>query len=289
MLADRETLALDRYRRRLSRLCRSKPALIGGFIIIGVLLIAILAPIIVPYDPTALSKDRLEPFSVSHFFGTDKYGRDVFSRVLWGSRVSLAIGILASSAGCVLGGAIGLVSGYVGGTVDILVMRIVDIMLALPLIVLALVLVAFLGFGMLNVSIAVAISITPSLVRITRAEVLRYKVLDHVLAARAIGASAGRIMMWHLLPLVIPPVLVMASLRVASAILIESSLSFLGLGVASRVPTWGGMLSQGRSYLVSNPYLTLIPGLAIMITVIGFNLLGDGLNDLLNKRLQDQR
>jgi len=278
-----------RARPRVSKLWKSKSAFIGGFIVLTVVLTAILAPVIAPYDPTELTADRLESFSTRHFFGTDKYGRDVFSRVIWGSRVSLAIGLVASLGACVIGSAIGLVSGYAGGVVDIVIMRLIDIMLALPLIVLALVLVAFMGAGLMNVSIAVAISITPALVRVARAEALRYKELDHVTAARAIGAGPGRIVAYHILPLALPPILILATLRVASTILIESSLSFLGLGVARSVPTWGGMLSDGRSYLVTQPALTIVPGLAIMVTVIGFNLLGDGLNDLLNRRLQDKR
>ena len=273
----------------MSVLWKSKSAFIGGVIVLTVTLVAILAPIIAPYDPAKLSADRLEPFSTRHFFGTDKYGRDTFSRIIWGSRISLAIGLVASIAACIVGTGIGLVSGYAGGITDMVAMRIIDIMLALPLIVLALVLVAFLGSGLMNVSIAVAISITPALVRVARAEALRHKELDHITAAKAIGASSGRIIVHHILPLALPPILILTTLRVASTILIESSLSFLGLGVVRSVPTWGGMLSEGRSYLVTKPALTIVPGLAIMITVIGFNLLGDGLNDLLNRRLQDQR
>jgi len=273
----------------MSVLWKSKSAFIGGIIVLTVTLVAVLAPVIAPYDPAKLSADRSEPFSTSHFFGTDKYGRDTFSRIIWGSRVSLAIGLVASIGACIVGTAIGLMSGYAGGVADILAMRLIDIMLALPLIVLALVLVAFLGSGLMNVSIAVAITITPALVRVARAEAIRYKGLDHITAANAIGASSSRIIVHHILPLALPPILILTTLRVASTILIESSLSFLGLGVARSVPTWGGMLSEGRSYLVTQPALTIVPGLAIMITVIGFNLLGDGLNDLLNRRLQDQR
>ena len=273
-------------KRWIRRVCKSKSLLIGGVVVLAAVMIAILAPWISPYDPRDMGSDRFSSFSTTHFFGTDRFGRDVFSRILWGSRISLLVGMLAALGGGVVGGLVGLISGYAGGAVDTVIMRIIEIFLALPLIVLALLLVAFLGSSALNVAIAVGITVAPKMARWARAEALRFKQLDHVLAARAIAASPVRILIWHVLPLAFPSILILCTLTIGSTILIESSLSFLGLGVEQSIPTWGGMLSDGRALLLTRPALTLLPGLAIVVTVLGFNIFGDGLNDLLSRRSQ---
>jgi peptide/nickel transport system permease protein len=277
------SLARDAWR----RLLRSTSALVGGGLLVVVVLAALLAPQLSPYDPIkANQRSSLEAPTLAHPFGTDRFGRDILSRVLWGGRLSLPVGFVSVVIAAVAGVALGLLAGFYGGWLDAVIMRLVDLMLAFPGILLALAIVAILGGSLLNLMIAVGISSIPDYVRITRGAVLALKEREFVVAARVVGARDGAILLRHILPNVLAPIIVLATLGMAGAIITGSALSFLGLGVRPPAPEWGNMLAEGREFLARAWWVAFFPGLAIMLTVFAINLLGDGLRDALDPRLR---
>lgn len=270
----------------LRRLVRNPGAVTGLVTLTVMVLAALLAPVITSYDPTALApRERLQPPSASHLFGTDAFGRDIFTRVVYGGRVSLQVGFIAVAISSLIGVTFGLLAGYFGGATDNVVMRLIDVMMAFPGLLLALAIVAILGPNLVNAMIAVGISASPSYARVTRGSVLQAKELAFVEAARQSGARDWRIILLHVLPNVLGPIVVIATLGIANAIIAGAALSFLGLGAAPPTPEWGLMLSDGRNYLRHAWWITTFPGLAIMVTVLSINLMGDGLRDALDPRM----
>ncbi|WP_456325506.1 ABC transporter permease [Desulfonauticus submarinus] len=258
---------------------------IGFGIVLGTSVLAVLAPYLAPYDPTAINVNAIfQPPSSLHWLGTDALGRDVFSRLLYGARVSLWVGFLAVGISIVIGLGLGLVAGYFGGLVDEIIMRFVDIMLCFPSFFLILAVVAFLEPNLTNIMIVIGLTSWMGVARLIRAETMSLKNREFILAARLNGASVLRILFVHILPNGIAPVLVSATLGVASAILVESGLSFLGIGVQPPIPSWGNMLMEGKDVLEIAPWLSIFPGLMILITVLGYNLLGESLRDMLDPR-----
>ncbi|MBP2026331.1 peptide/nickel transport system permease protein [Acetoanaerobium pronyense] len=270
------------------RLRQNKSAMVGLGIIIVLILSALLADIVAPFgiDDQNLMNALQTPNS-NHWFGTDNFGRDIFSRVVHGSRISLQVGFIAVGIAMITGGILGAIAGYYGGKLDNFIMRMMDILLAIPSILLAISIVAALGPGLSNVMIAVGISSIPSYSRIVRASVLTLKDQEFVEAARAVGANDVRIIGRHIIPNSMAPIIVQATLGVAGAILSAAGLSFIGLGIQPPTPEWGAMLSSGRQFIRDYPHMTAFPGLAIMITIFGLNLLGDGLRDALDPRLKN--
>ena len=273
------------WRRAWRRLARRKSALFGAFVVLIFVAIAVLAPWLAPFDPieTSWSAIRQAP-SPAHWFGTDDIGRDVLSRVAWGTRASLLAGLVSVSISIALGVPIGLAAGFVGGFVDGLISRLTDAFLACPFLILAIALAAFLGPNLSNAMIAIGNSATPIFVRLTRAQVIDVKVLDYIEAARAVGNPPLRIAWRHVLPNALPPLIVQATLAIAAAIIAEASLSFLGLGQQPPAPSWGSMLNTAKNYVDNAPWMAIWPGLAIFLLVLAFNLLGDGLRDVLDPR-----
>lgn len=270
-------------RMALGHLLRSKAALLAIAIILFFTICALFAPSLAPYDPLKLLPGAsLQPPGPEYLLGTDLLGRDILSRVLYGARISMAVGFAAISISVVLGVAIGLFSGYAGGWVDNVIMRGVDMMLAFPGILLALTIVSFLGSSLTNLIIAVGVSFIPTFARLTRGSVLSVKENPYVEAAHSLGGTPFWIMRRHILPNVVSPVIVLASLAYGWAILAASSLSFLGLGVQPPTPEWGIMVSDGRGYLREAPWITTFPGVAIMLVVLAANILGDALRDALD-------
>ncbi len=266
---------------------RSRAAVVGLVLIGAFLLTAALAPWLAPYDPTAFQLgQQLRPPSALNLLGTDELGRDILSRLLWGARITLLITMGAVAVALVGGTLLGILAGFRGGWSDTLIMRVMDILLAMPGFLLAIAIIAALGVGTFNVILAVGIFSIPTFARVARGSTLAVKQQDYVLAARALGTPDGGIMWRHVLPNVAPPLLVQTTLRLATAILTASGLSFLGLGPQPPTPEWGAMLSTGRNYITSAPQLATIPGLAILLVTVGFNLLGDGLRDALDPRLK---
>ncbi len=260
----------------------------GGLIVGLFVAVALLAPVLAPYDPLrGRLVDRLQPPGASHWLGTDELGRDVLSRVLYGARISLQIQIAAVGLALVLGTALGVVAGYVGRWPDMLIMRLVDIMMAFPGIFLALAIIAALGTGLGNVILASGIFLVPQFARVVRGSVLTLKEMEFVTAARALGEGNLLIVFRYLLPNSLAPMIVQTTLRMATVLLTASGLSFLGLGVQPPSPEWGAMLSNSRAYMITAPHVATVPGLAIMLVVLGFNLLGDGLRDSLDPRLRE--
>jgi peptide/nickel transport system permease protein len=272
-------------RRALRRLVRRRGAMVGLVVVVLFVVLAVFAPAIAQYDPlqTSWSAIRKAP-SAAHLFGTDEIGRDVLSRIIWGARASLLAGLVSVCISLSLGVPIGLVAGYVGGVTDGLISRITDAMLACPFLILAIALAAFLGPSLTNAMIAIGISATPVFIRLTRAQVLAVKVEDYVEAARAVGNSHLRIALRHILPNVMPPLIVQATLATAAAIIAEASLSFLGLGQQPPAPSWGSMLNTAKNYVENAPWMAVWPGVSIFLLVLSFNLLGDGLRDALDPR-----
>ena len=275
--------------RGLATFARRKPlGAASGLLVAAVVLVAIFAPLLAPYNPAEVFSDhRLEPGSAAFWLGTDNFGRDILSRILWGARVSVYVGVAAVASGTLLGSAIGLVSGYAGRGLDFLLQRLMDVILALPMLVLAMTVVSLLGASTTNVILALSIVLIPGANRIARGSVLAEKEHQYILAAQAVGCGHGRILLRHLLPNITAPIIVLGSITLGFAILVESSLSFLGLGPPPPTPTWGSMLSiEGRRYFLQSPGLALAPGLAIFFTILAFNLLGDALRDVLDPRLR---
>jgi peptide/nickel transport system permease protein len=280
-------------RRVLKELVRNKAALLGLVILVAITAAAIAAPLLAPVDPTVQDvTHRLKapgwttPEGRVSLLGTDHLGRDILSRLIFGARISLVIGVSAVALAGTLGTLLGLVAGYQGGRVDDFVMRLTDTMLAMPFILLALAVIAVLGPSLRNIIFVLGITSWVSYARVVRAEVLTLRTREFVSAAQALGGGGRRIVFRHLLPNVLTPVIVIATLEVARMIILESALSFLGLGVQPPTPTWGGMLADGRAYLSTAWWQATFPGLSIMLTVLGINLLGDWLRDVLDPRLQ---
>lgn len=271
------------------RLKRNKMAVLGLIILIVLFLLAIFADVIADYDTVVIKQNlahRLQGPSAAHWLGTDEFGRDIFARLVHGTRVSLKVGIVAVGISIVIGGILGAIAGYYGGKLDNTIMRIMDIFLAVPSILLAIAIVSALGPSILNLMLAISISSVPSYARIVRASVLSIRDQEFIEAAKAIGASNTRIIFRHIIPNSLAPVIVQATLGVASAILSTAGLSFIGLGIQPPAPEWGSMLSGGRQYLRYAWWVTTFPGVAIMITILSLNLLGDGLRDALDPRLK---
>jgi peptide/nickel transport system permease protein len=272
-------------RRALRRLLRRRGAMLGGVIVLFFVLLALFAPYIAPYDPIATSWSAVRQAPSAHYlFGTDEIGRDVLSRVVWGARASLMAGLVSVCISMALGVPIGLLAAYVGGWTDSLISRFTDAMLAVPFLILAIALAAFLGPSLSNAMIAIGVSATPIFIRLTRAQVLAVKVEDFVEAARAVGNPHWRIALRHILPNVLPPLIVQATLAIAAAIIAEASLSFLGLGQQPPAPSWGSMLNTAKNYVDNSPWMAVWPGLSIFLLVLSFNLLGDGLRDALDPK-----
>ncbi|MEO5844972.1 MAG: ABC transporter permease, partial [Caldimonas sp.] len=267
------------------KLKRRRGAMVGLVVAALFIAAALLAPWLAPFDPieTSWSAIRKAP-SAAHWFGTDDIGRDVLSRVIWGTRASLLAGVVAVSIAVALGVPIGMTAGFAGGFVDALISRLTDAFLACPFLILAIALAAFLGPNLTNAMIAIGISATPIFVRLTRAQVINVKVEEYIEAARALGAPPLRIVWRHVLPNILAPVIVQATLAVAAAIIAEASLSFLGLGQQPPAPSWGSMLNTAKNYVDNAPWMAIWPGLAIFLLVLSFNLLGDGLRDALDPR-----
>ena len=267
------------------RLRKNHLAVMGGGLLVVFLVMALFAPLLAPYDPLAQDLyNRLMPPSWDHPFGTDDFGRDILSRVIYGSRISLRIGVVAVVIALVLGTTIGLVAGYWGGVLDQLLMRLMDLLLAFPSILLAIGIVAILGPGLENAMLAIGLVAVPQYARLVRASALSVREMDYVQASRALGAGHTRILLVAILPNCLAPLIVQATLGLATAILDAAGLSFLGLGAQPPMPEWGAMLSNGRELIVRAPWVLTFPGVAIFLTVLAFNLFGDGLRDSLDPK-----
>jgi peptide/nickel transport system permease protein len=271
-----------------SRLFANRLAVLGGIIIMFLLLVAIFGPWIAPNDPLEMVlEDQFLPPSREHWMGTDDFGRDILSRLIHGSRQSLMVGVVSVTIGAITGMTVGLLAGYFGGTFDMLSQRFIDIMLAFPDLLLALAIVAVLGSSLTNVMIAVGVGSVPVYARLIRGQVLSLRQKEYVESAQASGALPGRIIFVHILPNSLSPLIVLASLGFAGAVLTGAALSFIGMGAQPPSPEWGSMLSSGRSYLRHEWWIATFPGLALALTAFGFNLLGDGLRDALDPRSLD--
>lgn len=273
----------SRLRATVETVLQNRLAVIGLGVLAVLVIVAIFAPLIAPYDINDVNiSDRFSPPSGDYLFGTDELGRDIFSRVVIAARVSLRVGFIAVGIALAVGVPIGLVSGYYGGWVDSFLMRVMDVLFSFPAILLAIAILAVLGPGVGNAMVAIGIVYTPIFARITRGSVLSVKNQVFVTAARSLGAKDGRILRTHILPNVVAPIIVQTSLSLAFAILSEAALSFLGLGVQPPDPAWGRMLADGRSFFQDAPWMAIFPGLAILLTVMSFNFVGDGLRDALD-------
>ena len=273
------------WKRAFRKLIRNRLATLGLATILFFMLLALLAPWVSPYDPLATSWGAIRKApSMEHWFGTDELGRDVLSRVIWGTRASMLAGVVSVFISLVAGVTIGLLAGFLGGVFDGVISRITDAFLACPFLILAIALAAFLGPNLTNAMIAIGVSAAPIFVRLTRAQVLNVQVEDYIEAARAIGCPPSQIVISHILPNVTAPLIVQTTLAIAAAIIAEASLSFLGLGQQPPDPSWGSMLNTAKNFMEDAPWMAIWPGLAIFVLVLAFNLLGDGLRDALDPR-----
>ena len=298
MAAEKKVLASRRYAKRSQsaeiwhRLRKNKGAMLGLAIMIAIILIAIGSNIFLDYDTDVIGQnvaERLQHPSLKHPMGTDATGRDMMYRIFYGTRYSLSIGIASVLIALVIGVTLGVIAGYYGGRVSEIIMRLSDAIAAIPSILMAIAIVSALGQSMFNLMLAVGVTSMPQFVRITHAATLTVRNQEYVEASRCLGLRQWQIILFHVLPNCLSPIIVQTTLRVASAIISASSLSFLGLGVPAPMPEWGGLLSAGRKYIRTHSYLTLFPGLAIMITVLALNLLGDGLRDALDPKLKGKK
>lgn len=271
------------------RFTQNKLAIIGLIIMITIVLLSVGAPLFTKYDPVLDMhlQDKLLPVgSENHLLGTDDYGRDILSRLLYGGRVSIITGLIVSTITAIIGVTVGCISGYYGGIIDTVAMRVVDVFLSFPFLILAITIMAVLGPSQTNIIIALSIASWPGFARITRGQVLSVKEKEYIEAARASGFSNSRIIIYHILPNIMAPIIVVATLRVGTTILSAASLNFLGLGVDASLPEWGVMLNQGKNYLKTAPHLSMFPGIAISLTVLSMNWLGDGLRDALDPHMR---
>ncbi len=278
---------IARFKDRFGDLVKNRLAFLGIIIVAFVVLAAVFAPLIQGYDPLDQNiADRLQTPTIQHIFGTDQFGRDVWARIVNGARIALLVGVIAVGIGVLFGLPIGAIAGYYRGRLDQVIMRAMDALLAVPPILMALVIVAILGGSLFNVMIAIGFVYVPRFARVIRGSVLSEREKEYVEAAKMVGESHLSILFRQILPNCLSPLIVQATVFIAYAILTEAALSFLGLGVAPPDPSWGSMLNEARLFIESNPLLEIIPGLSISITVLGFNLLGDGLRDILDPRLR---
>jgi ABC-type dipeptide/oligopeptide/nickel transport system permease subunit len=269
------------------RLRKNRMAMFGLGVVACLVLVGFLAEVLAPYDPYQIDlENRLQPPSWRHPFGTDDFGRDIFSRTLYGARISLEVGILSRSVALSLGILLGVLAGYFGGKLDMTIMRLTDVMFAFPALLFLIGITAALGPGLTTLFIAIGLVGWAPMARLMRAQVLATKENDYITAARAIGLNTGRIVGRHLFPNCLAPVIISFSMGMAAAIMAEASLSFIGLGAQPPTPSWGSMISLGREYLRTAPWVTVYPGIAIGLTVLGFNLLGDGLRDALDPKMK---
>ncbi len=267
----------------------NKTSWIGLAVFLVVIALAIFAPVLAPFDPTDQNiMDKLRPPSLEHWLGTDSFGRDTLSRILYGARVSLVIGIVSTLAAMLIGSAIGMLAGWHGGRIDTVTMQAMDVLLAFPSLILGLILVAMLGPSMLNIIIAIALTSIPPFARIARAPTIAIKEREFVMAGRALGYSDIRLLAGHILPNILPEILVMGSLWLANAIRTEASLAFVGLGVKPPIATWGGMIREGFENILDSYMLALVPSIAILIVIFALNLLGDGLRDAIDPKLKGE-
>jgi len=278
-------------RKRFFQFSKNNPLASFG---LGVILISVFLSLSAPFLPVQdpIHQDlpsRLKPPSWQHIFGTDNFGRDVFSRVIWGGRISLLVGIFSVAIGSLIGVFLGVISGYFGKFVDIVIMRITDILLSFPALLLAMAICAAIGSSLWNVIIAISIVTVPRFSRLVRGSTLAVKEVDFVEAARALGQNSGKIILFHVLPNVLSPILVLATLWVPAAIITEASLSFLGLGILPPTPTWGNIISEGKSYLQTAPWISFFSGASIVLVVMAFNFVGDAVRDALDPRLKGER
>jgi len=273
---------------RFRRVFFGRAVVIFGFVIILILFFtAIFAPLLAPYDPYEIDMaNALQTPGITHWLGTDEIGRDVLSRLIYGTRTSLMVGVVAVGVAVAIGVTLGLISGYFGRWLDSIIMRFIDALMSIPGMVLALVFAAILGGGLINIMIAVGISMMPTYCRLMRGQVLSIKSFDFILAAHSLGSSDSRIMLRHIAPNCLPPLIVLVTLQLGMAILIEAGLSFIGVGISPPEAAWGSMVNSGYSFLDMNPVLSFAPGLSIMLVVLAFNLVGDGLRDALDPRLR---
>lgn len=263
------------------------PLVVGGSLVVLIAATALLAPLLAPYDPTAIEPGALlRPPGPGHPLGTDRLGRDVFSRILYGGRVAVTVGSIAVLVGAGSGISLGLISGYRAGRVDAILMRVIDGLMAFPALLLAILVVAALGPGHAQVMVAIGVVLIPVFARLARAQTLAARAQEYVLAARALGAGEARIVLLHILPNIAGPLLIQSTVAFSGAVLAEASLSYLGLGTQPPTPSWGGMLQEARDVLFVGPWMAIWPGVAIAAAVLGWNLLGDGLRDLMDPRMR---
>ncbi len=271
----------------LRRLFKSRLFLLGFIVLCGIMAVALFGPLLSAYDfQTHNYKTRISPPSLNHWFGTDEYGRDLYTRVMYGARFSLRVGFMVAIFTAILGGLIGLLAGYIGNWVDAILMRIMDALMAFPAILLAITLMAILGPSMSNVILALIIVYTPRLARVVRGAVMKIRGMEFVESSKSVGCSHLRIMFSHILPNALPPLIVQVTITVAYAILAEAALSFLGLGEPPPAPTWGNILNDGKNFIHNAPWMSVFPGIFILLTVLGINLIGDGLRDVLDPKLK---
>lgn len=271
------------------RLKKNKAALIGGYLILFFILVAFFGPMLTVHDPEIVDySNKLRSPDAEHWFGTDHNGRDIFTRIIHGMSITMFVGFLSVFLGMVVGVVIGIVSGYYGGWIDTIFMRFMDVLLAFPGILLAIAIAGVLGGSLMNVIIAVSVFSIPSFARVVRGSTLAVRKLEYIDAIRALGASDGRIIFRHILPNILSPIIVQATLRIATAILTAAGLSFLGLGAQPPTPEWGAMLNDGRPYMYEHPHVAFFPGIAIVVVVLAFNLFGDGLRDALDPKNEEK-
>ncbi|PGS54144.1 nickel transporter permease [Bacillus sp. AFS041924] len=286
-LEKKESQKLKRWKTFYKKFKKNKLALVGGYIVLFYILVAIFAPLISPKDPFAIDlMNKLQTPSMEHWMGTDDKGRDILSRIIYGSRLSISVGFVSVLFGAIFGIILGLIAGYYGKWIDTIIMRVVDVLLAFPGILLALAIISALGPSLINVMVAVGVFSIPTFARIVRGSTLSVRKLEYIDAIRALGATDASIIFKHIFPNILSPIIVQATLKLATAILSAAGLSYLGLGAQPPSPEWGAMLSSGRDYLFTAPHIALFPGIAISTLVLGFNIFGDGLRDALDPRMK---
>jgi peptide/nickel transport system permease protein len=287
-----EAIAIDRAPDGAGKLVRAfrtnKLAAVGLILLLAILAVAVLAPLVAPQDPAAQDvMHKLDGPSAAHIFGTDEFGRDIWARTAHGAQTSLLIGFASTALAVLVGSIIGILAGWYGGRLDAFVMQVMDILLAFPSLILGMIVVAMLGPSLTNIVLAIALTSIPPFARIARAPTIAIKGRDFIEACRSFGFSTPRILLGHVLPNIISEILVMAALWLANAIRTEASLAFIGLGLKPPIPTWGGMIREGFDNILDNPWLTLVPGTAVLVVIFALNLMGDGLRDAIDPRLKD--